>query len=226
MKRRALYAVCGVLTLVLLSVFSPLLLRHVSFFRLRQIELVGVANHSPTQFLKALDIERDRNIFESLSDIEEKAEGLSGVVAAKAKRRMPGTLTIVVEERLPVAFVPTSTGLLAIDAGANPLTYDPTVSDLDLPLVQSADTALARVLAAVCAVDSTLYGHVETARFRGDDAVILELGTAAVILRREPTIEDIKAVGLVRRHLTATGRPYDELDVRFEGRVIVRGSGV
>jgi cell division protein FtsQ len=226
MKRRLPYVVSGVLILVLLGVLSPLLLRHVSFFRVRQIELVGVVNHSPTQLLKALDIEHDRNLFESLRDIEETAATLPGVVAARAERRMPGTLKIVVEERLPVAFVPTSTGLLAIDAGANPLTYDPTESGLDLPVLQTADTALARVLATVWAADSALYGHVETARFRGDDDVILELEAANVILRREPTIEEIKAVALVRRHLTTTGRPYNELDVRFEGRVIVRGSGV
>ncbi len=226
MKRRVLYAVSGVATLVLLGVLSPLLLRHVSFFRVRQIELVGVVNHSPTRLLKSLDIERDRNLFEPLRDIEENAAMLPGVIAVKAERRMPGTLKIVVEERLPVAFVPTSTGLLAIDAGANPLTYDPTESGLDLPIVQTADTVLARVLAAVRVADSTLYGHVEAARFTGDDNVLLELDAAEVILRREPTIDEIKAIGLVRRHLAATGRPYDELDVRFEGRVIVRGSGV
>ena len=226
MKRRILFAAGGFMLLVVAGVLSPLVLRHVPFFRVRKVELVGVAYHSPSRLLQALDIEADRNLFESLNDIEERATALPGVVTAKAERRMPGTLTIVVEERVPVAFVPTSTGLLAIDAGAVPLTYDPTESGLDLPIVQNADSVLARVLASVWAADSSLYEDVETARLGGDDNVILELGTAEVILRREPTFDEIEAVGLVRRFLIATGQPYDELDVRFERRVIVRGSGV
>jgi hypothetical protein len=226
MKRRVLVVVGGALMLGLAWAFSPLVFQHVSFFRVRQIELVGVHFHSPDRLLKALDIESDRNLFESLSDIEERAVALPGVVSAKAKRRMPGTLTIVVEERAPVAFVPTSTGLLAIDAEAHPLTYDPTESGLDLPIVQRADTVLARVLAIVWAADSVFCEHVDAARLGENRVVILELGSTEVILRQEPTIDEVKAVALVRRHLTATGRPYDELDVRFEGRVIVRGSGV
>jgi cell division protein FtsQ len=226
MRRRALQVAGGILTLVLLIVLAPLVLRYVAFFKVRQIELIGVVHHSPSRLIRALDIEVDRNLFEPLSDIEDRAAALPGVVSAKAERRMPGTLTIVVEERVPIAFVPTSTGLLAIDGEAHPLMYDPTESGLDLPILQSADSVLARVLATVWVADSTLYEQVDAARFRGDDDVVLELGGTEVILRREPTLEDIQAVGLVRRHLTATDRPHDELDVRFEGRVIVRGSGV
>lgn len=226
MNRRILLIGGGVLLLMLAVVLSPWVLQHVAFFKVRQIELVGVKYHSPGRLVRALDIESDRNLFESLGDIEESAAELPGVVAVQAERRLPGTLTIVVEERVPIAFVPTSTGLLAIDAEAHPLTYDPTESGLDLPIVTSADSTLARVLASVRAADSMLYENVEAARLSGGDAVILELGAAEVILRREPTYDEIRAAALVRRHLTATGRPYDELDVRFEGRVIVRGSGV
>jgi cell division protein FtsQ len=176
--------------------------------------------------VRELGIEPDRNLFDPLGDIEERVTAFPGVVSAKAERRLPGTLTIVVTERVPIAFVPTSTGLLAIDAEAHPLTYDPTESGLDLPILESADSVLARVLAIVWLADSSLYEHVEAARLGGENDVILELGEAEVILRREPTFDEIYAVGLVQRHLTAAGRLYEELDVRFEGRVIVRGSGV
>ena len=183
-------------------------------------------HHFPGDLVEALAIAPDRNLFEPLRDIEQRAMGLPGVVFAKAKRRMPGTLTIEVEERVPIAFVPTSTGLLALDAEAHPLTYDPTATGLDLPIMQRVDSVLARVLATVWTADSALYKYVDAARLGDGDLVILELGTTEVILRREPTTDEIRAVGLVRRHLAATGRPYDELDARFEGRVIVRGSEV
>jgi len=224
-KRRVLLVVAGLVTLLLAIVFAPQVLRHVAFFDVRQVELTGVRFHSPERLVDALAIEPDRNLFDPLRDIEERAIELPGVVFAKAKRRMPGTLTIEVGERVPIAFAPTSTGLLALDAEAHPLSYDPTATGLDLPIVQSADSVLARVLATVWTADSALYKHVDAARLGDGEAVILELGPTDVILRREPTTDEIRAVGLVRRHLTATGRPYDELDVRFEGRVIVRGSG-
>ena len=226
MTRRGLVVASGLVTLALAIGFSPIVLRHVEFFRIRQVELVGVRFHSPERLVQALDLAPDRNLFESLREIEEIAAELPGVKFAKAKRRMPGTLTIEVEERVPVAFAPTSTGLLALDAEAHPLTYDPTSTGLDLPIVQRADSVLARVLATVLTADSALYIHVDAARFGDGDVVILELGPTKVILRTEPTTDAIRAVGLVRRHLIATGRSYDELDVRFEGRVIVRGSGV
>ena len=225
MRRRVLVITAGLVTLVLAIAFSPMVLRHVAFFRIRQVELIGVRFHSPGRLVEALAIAPDRNLFEPLRDIEERAVQLPGVVYAKAKRRMPGTLTIEVEERVPIAFAPTSTGLLALDAEAHPLTYDPTATGLDLPIIQRADSVLARVLATVWTADSALYKQVDAARLGDGDVVILELGPTDVILRREPTTDEIRAVGLVRRHLTATGRTYDELDVRFEGRVIVRGSG-
>jgi len=225
-RRRGLVVASGLVTLALAIGFSPIVLSHVAFFRIRQVELVGVRYHSPERLVRALGIAPDRNLFESLREIEERATELPGVKFAKAKRRMPGTLTIEVEERGPVAFAPTSTGLLALDAEAHPLTYDPTATGLDLPIVQTADSVLARVLATVWAADSALYRHIDAARFGDGGVVILELGPTEVILRTEPTTDDIRAVGLVRRHLTATGRSYDELDVRFEGKVIVRGGGV
>lgn len=204
----------------------PWALSHVGFFTVRQVELIGVRYHSPERLLEALDLEPDRNLFDPLGEVEERALELSGVLFAKAKRRMPGTLTIEVGEAVPVAFVPTSTGLLALDAAANVLAYDPTATGLDLPIVPRRDSALVSVLAAVSMADSTLYERVDGARFGEGDMVVLELGRKSVVLPKEPTIDDIRAVALVRRHLTTIGRSYDQLDARFEGRVLVRGSGV
>lgn len=225
MRRKGLVVTGSVVALLVAIALLPKALRHVAFFRVRQVELIGVRHHSPGRLIEALSIAPDRNLFEPLEEIEERAVELPGVVFAKAKRRMPGTLTIEVEERVPIAFVPTSTGLLAIDAEAHPLTYDPTETGLDLPIVQMVDSVLARVLATVWTADSALYKHIDAARLGDGDVVILELGPTEVILRKEPTTDEIRAIGLVRRHLTATGRPYDELDVRFEGKVIVRGNG-
>jgi len=225
-KLRVSSVALALAVLALAGVVSPWVLRHTPFFNVRQVELIGVRHHSPEQLLEALELAPDRNLFESHRDVEERASALPGVIFAKAKRRMPATLKIEVVERLPVAFVPTSSGLLALDSEANPLTYDPTENGLDLPIVESADSVLARILAAVWTVDSGFHRQVDAARLGDGDMVVLQVGTTEVLLRQGSTTEDIRAVELVRRHLQATGRRYDELDARFEGRVIVRGSGV
>jgi len=225
MKTRIVVGVAGVVLGVLVIASGPWVLRSIPFFSVRQVELRGVRYHSPERLLQALNIAPDQNLFDSLREIEERTLLLPGVVSARAKRRLPGTLTIEVGESVPVAFVPTSTGLLAIDEDATPLTYDPTLTGLDLPIVQTADTALARVLAAVRSADSVLFECVDAARFATGNAVMLQLGATSVILRNEPTADEILAVALVRRSLASSGKTYDELDARFDGRVLVRGSG-
>ncbi len=225
MKRRYLITSVVIAATIIGAFLTPFLMRRSAFFQIRQIQLVGVHFHAPDRLIRALDLAPDRNLFESLSEIEERATALPGVESAKAKRRMPGTLTIVVEEVVPVAFLSTSTGMLALDAEGTPLTYDATATGLDLPIVETADSTLTGVLSSVLNVDSTLFQDVDAAKFAGEDFVIIEIGQTDVIMRREPTKDDINAVAMVRRHLMTTGRPFDELDVRFEGRVIVRWSG-
>jgi hypothetical protein len=70
--------------------------------------------------------------------------------------------------------------------------------------------------------DSALYHEVDLARPGSGGAVILDLGRQHVRLSGVPTTDEVRAVGLVRRHLLATGRGFEELDGRFADRVYVR----
>jgi hypothetical protein len=67
-----------------------------------------------------------------------------------------------------------------------------------------------------------LYDEVDLARPGPGGAVILDLGRQHVRLSGVPTTDEVRAVGLVRRHLLATGRGFTELDGRFADRVYVK----
>lgn len=215
-------AVAAIAGLVALAYLVPLGLRHLPVFRVRRVELVGVRYLAPERVLHALALAPDQNLFDPLGGAQERVRRLAGVVSAEVTRRLPGTVRVEVVEQTPVAFVSGAHGMIALDCDAHPLPYDPTASGLDLPLVQRADTTLVRTLCIVRASDSALYDDVEIARHGRGGAVTLDLGRQRVLLRSLPTTDDIRAVGVVRRHLAATNTPAAELDARFAGWVVAR----
>src|SRR6185295_16534033 len=136
---------------------------------------------------------------------------------------LPGTLRVTIVERVPVALVPGPQAMTVLDCDGRPLPYDPAATGVDLPIVERQDSLLTAVLCAVRAADTALFQAVDGARHAGGaGAVTLEMGAQRVIVRSAPGTDDIRAVGAVRRTLAATGRPWDELDARYAGWVVVR----
>lgn len=224
MKRPALLFAGAAALLLGGAVLSPLVLRQVGFFRVRRVELVGTRYLAPEQLVARLGLAPEQNLFDDTGEIAERVERVGGVVSARVERRLPGTLRIIVVERVPVAFAPGESGLVPLDAAGRALPYDPAATGLELPLVPRADSLVLGALARVRAADSALYQDVDAAQRGEAGAVLLEVGQRRVMLRGIPTIEEVQAVAAVRRHLAASGRPYAELDARFEGWVVARRS--
>lgn len=201
---------------------APLALRHVGFFRVRQIELVGVRYLAPDTVVAALGLRPRQNVFDDLDRMEGELLRLPGVVQAGVERRLPGTLRVSVVERVPVAFAPGADRLVAFDGEGRPLPYDPAATGLDLPVISRLDSLLVRTLSVVRLADSALFQEVDAARRTEGGSIVLALGARRVLLPGVPAVEDVRAVGAVRRHLATTGRRYGELDARFGGWIVVR----
>jgi hypothetical protein len=216
--RRVLAAAGGVLLLLAM----PLGLRHVAFFRVRRVEVVGVRYLAPERVVAALGLDADQNLFDPTGEAAARAAALPGVVRATVSRRLPATLRVSVVEQQPVALVPGRDGMIPLDCDAEALPYDPSRSGLALPIVARTDTTLVRALCVVHAGDSTMYDAVQTVQPGSGGSVILDLGRQRVRLPGAPTTDDVRAVAMVMRHLEATGRTVDEVDARFSGRIYAR----
>ena len=228
LSRRALRWGGVALAALALWLAAPRLLRRLAFFRVRQVELVGVRNLDPDAVLAALRLSAGASVFDDTRLLADRVRGLAGVADARVVRRPPAALKVMVQEVEPVALVPAPRGLVVVDAGGRVLPFDPARGGggegraLDLPVAQVADSAVVGVLARIQALDPALFQDIGAARKYGRGDVLLELGSRRVLLGREAGPEVIQAVVLVARDLAAKARRYDELDARYAGQVVVR----
>jgi cell division protein FtsQ len=221
-RRRITLAVVALCAIGVAVVSAPLALRQVRFFGVRQVELVGLRYLAPEQVLATLRLAPDRHLFDPLGEVERRAEAIPGVERVSVTRRLPGTLRLTFVERVPVAFAPGPAGLVPLDADARPMPYDPALTGFDLPVLDRPDSVLVQALAQVRVADSVLFQRVDAARRGRGGMVVLELGMRQLLLQPMPTIDEIRAVETVRRHLVRSGRAFDALDARFAGWVVVR----
>jgi cell division protein FtsQ len=230
LSRRALRWGGAVLAVLALWLAAPPLLRRLAFFRVRQVELVGVRNLDPDLVLAALRLSAEASVFDDTRLLADRVRGLAGVADAQVSRRPPAALKVMVQEVEPVALVPAPRGLVVVDAGGRVLPFDPArgggVGALDLPLAQVADSGVVGVLARIQAFDPVLFQDIGAARKYGRGGVLLELGSRRVLLAREAGPEVIQAVVQVARDLAAKARPYTELDARYAGQVVVRRKAI
>ena len=222
-SKRVLWWAGAVMAVIVMWMAAPLSLRRLSFFRVRQVELVGIRYLDADRVLAALQMSPSASVFDDTDVLAERLRGLEGVVEASVVRRPPASLKVIVREVEPVALVANSRGaLVVVDAAGQSLPFER--GTLDLPVVQAPDSGVVGVLARVQAYDPVLYQAIDAAR-RGDAQrgdVLLELGTHRVLLGPNAGPEVIQAVMLVARDLAAKARPYTELDGRFAGQIIVR----
>ena len=198
------------------------LARRMSFFQVRRVEFAGLRYGSPRATLAALRIPRSLSIFDDLKPIERRAKALPGVDRARVARRLPATLRVVLEEREPVALTPGATALRLIDARGRLLPFDPARSAPDLPIAETPDALVARLLSRVQEFDPELFERVASAR-RDQDDVVLDMGGKILRFRPDASLEDMHLVTAVEAQLAREGKSYRELDGRFAGQVIVRG---
>jgi cell division septal protein FtsQ len=218
---RGLQVVAVLLTICLIGIAAPKILRRLEFFRIRRVEIAGLQYLAPAKVVAALHLDSNASVFDDLSAAGRGLRALPGVAAAQVSRRLPGTLEIVVVEVVPVALAPRNGGMALLDSSGKVLPFDPAASAPDLPVAASADPSVARVLASVQEHDPVLFARVQTA-WRVRDDVLLDVDGHRFWFGPAVTAEDIRAVMAVAQDLARQGRKYQELDGRYAGQVIVR----
>jgi cell division septal protein FtsQ len=223
--RHAWIVLGGLTTAVLLWYATPRVLGRLEFFQIRRVEIAGTQYLAPADIIAALGLDERASVFDDLVAAGNELRSLPGVRSAVVRRRLPGTLEIVVEEAVPVALAPRGASLRMLDSTGGVLPFDPAATAPDLPIAVSVDGSVARVLARVRASDPALFGRVEAARRIQDDVILEVDGGRRIWFGPAVTAEDIRAVSAVAEDLARQGRSYEELDGRFDGQVIVRWAG-
>jgi cell division septal protein FtsQ len=219
--RTGLQVVAILLTVSLVWLGAPRVLHRLDFFRIRRVEIAGLQYLAPAKVIVALGLDSEASVFDDLDASTRRLRALPGVASATVKRRLPGTLEIVLTEAVPVALAPREGGMALLDSGGKVLPFDPAASAPDLPVAASVDRSVARVLARVQEHDPVLFARVRTA-WRVRDDVLLDVDGHRFWFGPAVTAEEIRAVMAVAQDLARQGRKYRELDGRYAGQVIVR----
>lgn len=202
--------------------WGPRILSRLSYFQIRHVEVSGQRYLPPREILSLLSVDTSISIWTDLDSLADRLTAHPEIRAARVERRLPGTLEVHVTENLPVAFVPVARGLGVLDEDGATLPIDPSRVELDLPVVQRADTALLSLLADVRDESPRLFERISAARRdkRGD--IELELPSYSVLATTGVTAARLADIVPVENDLARRGARIAQLDLRFRDQVIAR----
>jgi cell division protein FtsQ len=198
------------------------LLQSMDFFRVRRVEIEGARYAAPDEIVSRLSVDTTASIWDDVSPLEARVREHPQVRDARIRRRLPGTLVVVVTENPPVALVSSPRGLVVTDAAGQSLPVDPTTIDVDLPVLAQADTLLLRLLGSVRAEDPALFARVSEAGRTPRGDVVLVLPEHRVLARADVTVARLADVLPVELDLARRSLKVAELDLRFLDQVIAR----
>ena len=222
--KRWLWAAGSLVAVAGLWFLGPLALRKVEIFRVRRVEVPGVRYLSAADVVRGLDLRPKASVFDDPAPLAAKVLTIRGVRSATVHRRIPGTLEVRIEEFEPVALAPVDGKLTLVDRHGRSLPFDPTRAVTDLPVID-ADPAVAAFVDRLKEADPGLFARV-TSAIRDHNVIVVETAQHRVLFRIGATIKDIQAASTIAAEVTRRRMGVRELDVRFEGLVVVRGRRV
>jgi cell division protein FtsQ len=209
---------------ILLSVpwWGRAALRRLDFFHVRAVEVVGARYLDPVEVVRRLDVDTLHSVWDELAPLERRVADHPQVAAVSIERKLPGTLVVHVDERLPVAFAPAADGLQALDAAGRVLPIDPTRTALDLPIVAGADSTMLALLGELQEEDPALYRRISEVRRVASDELLFRLYDRAVRTSVHVTAARLAQIRPVEADLRRRDVRATELDLRFRNQVIAR----
>ncbi len=214
------------ITILLVVVSSPVwgraLLQSMDFFRVRRVEIEGLRYATPDEIVSRLRVDTLASVWDDVSPLEARVAEHPQVRAVRIRRKLPGTLVVVVTENPPVALVNTPRGLIVADADGDSLPVDPTTIDVDLPVLARKDSLLLRLLAETQTEEPALFARVSEVRRAEGGSLVLVLPEFRILADSAVTAARLAEVLPVELDATRRNWRPRELDLRFRDQVIVR----
>ena len=221
--------------------WGPSALSRLAFFQVRRVEIDGVRYLTPGEIVARLAVDTTRSVWDDLEPLERRVAEMPQVGAVRIERKLPGTLRVVVTEKVPVALVPSRDGFDVYDVDGTRLPIDPSrVARLDVPVVSVADSSLLRLLGAVRADQPRLFARLSELRRVGKDELLLRItrvtswsgltvDTAAprqvtlpVRAMADVTVSRLADIFPVEHDLARRQARVAEIDLRYRDQVIAR----
>ena len=216
----------GLVALLLLAspIWAPHVLRRLSFFRVRRVEILGTRYTSPAELLDRLRVDTTRSVWEPLDPLAARLRTHAQIDSVTVSRRLPGTLVVRVTERHPVALVNAAGGLRAVDERGRRLPLDPSKTPVDAPVVTAAprDTMVYHLLGDMRREAPALYARLSSVRAVGADEIVLQIAELPVRAMTNVTLTRLGDIEPVQRDLTRRQLRVVELDLRYRDQVIAR----
>jgi cell division septal protein FtsQ len=215
--------------------------RQMAFFRVRSVEVRGTRYLQPTDIVARLQIDTLMSLWDDLEPLRQRVRRHPQVSEVRIERRPPGTLVVIVQENLPVALIQTATGLQPFDSLGRQLPIDPSLTNLDLPIVASMDPVLLKLVGAIRAAEPRVFARIEEARRMGRDEILLTLAPRAedsggatansatpqrkslrVRVPLDLSVERLADIFPVENDLARRQMRVGEIDLRYRDQVIAR----
>lgn len=228
----------ALIVLVAIPWWGPLLLSQLGYFHVRQVEIDGAVYVQSARIISRMKVDTTMSIWMNLSPIERRVASDPQVQSVAIERKLPGTLVVRMVENAPVALVeagPQGKGneaaMQVVDARGRALPIDPTRTNIDLPVVVSADPPVLKLLADVRAREPRLYAQISSVHRGGSrgnataanrdelDVALPSVMVRAMVGVSAERLADVIPVeaDLARRHARVA-----ELDLRYRDQVIAR----
>ena len=192
--------------------------------KLRHIQVRGRSHISKDTLLAALDLELDVPIFSiNLQDLHSRVSQIGWVKNVIIERRLPGTIHIVIDERVPVALLQNDTDHQLIDTtgatieGADPRYF----THLKVVAGENAAANAAAILAAL-RTEPELFSEVWAISFRSERRwdVYLKNGIEIRLPESDP-ISAWSQLAVIDREKAVTNRDLNVIDLRIPKQLIV-----
>ena len=219
-RQNALLATLAVAVIAGAAIFLPRVVHQAAFFRVREIEVVGLRYLDAHEVVRRLRLASDASVVDPINGVLAAAQAIPGVVAASVERRLPGTLRVTILEATPVALASQSERLVLLDQRGRVLPFDPTRVPTSLPLAEP-DSAAAAVLARVMTGDPSWFESIERVYRDGAD-VLMDAGPHRIRVRAGASPATLRAITAVRGYLAQHGVAWREIDARYQDRLFVR----
>jgi len=217
----ALFGIAALLALTS-PLWAPLLMRRMEFFRVRRVEIVGARYLSPSDILSRLHVDTTASVWDPTAPLVARVAAHPEIQSVAIRRKLPGTLVVIVTERVPVALVPTSGGLRAYDARGVQLPIDPSRVTVDAPVLAQRDLPLLHLLGQMRTGMPALYRRVNAVRRTGPSDLLLELAGEPVRVMQNVSLDRLADIDPVEADLKKRQLRVTELDLRFRDQVIAR----